>query len=195
MLGPALGFAMTLAGLTAVTGCGGSSTPSVASLATTTRSSTGESAATKPSWAALAACFTSHGFTASLRSGNGGSANFTYGGVAFSGNVDPNSPQFQAAAQACRKYQPGGGPSPLTPAQRTEAAKAMVSFASCMRKSGAPNFPDPNSDGTFPIHSLKQLGLGTPRFQTAFKSCQSLEPKVGPRIVFGPGNVEQRAAG
>ena len=68
----------------------------------------------------------------------------------------------------------------------------MVSFAGCMRNNGVPNFPDPKSDGTFSFDSLKQLGIGTPRFQTAFKTCQPLEPKVGPRIVFGAGNIEER---
>jgi hypothetical protein len=94
--------------------------------------------------------------------------------------------------QACRKYLPGGGPPSLTPAQQAVAAKAMASFASCMRKQGVPNFPDPKSNGTFSIDGLTQLDMGTPRFQAAFKTCQSLEPKVGPRIVFGAGNVDQR---
>jgi len=172
-----------------VAGCGGSSSPSVARLATTTSSAT-KTAATRPSTAALAACFRSHGFAASL--GSGGGANIRFGGVTISGNVDPNSPQFQAAVQSCRKYLPGGGPPSLTPAQRAMAVKAMASFAACMRRKGAPNFPDPNSDGTFSASDIKQLGIGTPGFQTAFKTCEPLEPKVGPRIVFGAGNVDQR---
>ncbi|HEY3962280.1 MAG TPA: hypothetical protein VGL84_07110 [Gaiellaceae bacterium] len=190
MFGRALGVVTTLAGVSMVAGCGGSSAPSVARLATTT-SSAARTAGTRPSTSALATCFRSHGFPASIGSGNGGNANITFGGVSIGGNVDPNSLQFQAAMQACRKYLPGGGPPALTPAQRATAVKAMASFASCMRKEGAPNFPDPNSDGTFPASSVKQVGIGTPRFQTAFKTCEPLEPKVGPRIVFGAGNVEQ----
>ena len=185
MLGRAPGLAVTLAGLAAVAGCGGSSAPSVARLATTATSS----AATTPNRVALATCFTSHGLAASF--GNGVGGNLTFDGVTFSGNVDPNSPQFQAAAQACRKYMPSGPP-PLSAAQRAEGAKAMVSFAGCMRSNGVPTFPDPKSDGTFSFDSLKQLGIGTPRFQSAFKICQALEPKVGPRIVFGAGNIEER---
>jgi|SRR5579862_1053505 len=189
MLGRALCCAATLAGVATVAGCGGSSAPAVARLATTA-SSAGKAPVTRPSAAALAACFRSHGFVASM--GDGGGGNVGFGGVTISGNIDPSSPQFQAAVQSCRKDLPGGGPPSLTPAQRATAAKAMASFAACMRKKGAPNFPDPNSDGTFPASSLRQLGIGTPRFQTAFNTCEPLEPKVGPRVVFGAGNVDQR---
>ena len=189
MLGRTLGLAMTLAGLAVATGCGGGSVPSVAQLATTTTSSAAGARSTAPDRAALATCFTSHGFAASFGSGGGG--NLTFDGVAFSGNVDPSSPQFQAAVQACRKYMPSGPPPPSA-AQRAEGAKAMVRFAGCMRENGVPNFPDPDSDGTFSFSSLKQLGIGIPDFQSAFKTCEPLEPKVGPRIVFGAGNIEQR---
>ncbi len=105
-------------------------------------------------------------------------------GVALSGNVDPASPRFQAALQACRKYLPGGGPPSLTPAQQAEAAKAEASFAACMRKHGVPNFPDPNGNGRFPLASLERLNSSSPRFKTAFKTCRSLQPKVGPRLAF-----------
>jgi hypothetical protein len=87
--------------------------------------------------------------------------------------------------QACRKYLPGGGPPALTPAQRAEAAKGMVAFASCMRKNGVSSFPDPTGQGTFPPGSLARLDPNTPVVHTAFKDCESLEPTVGPRIEFG----------
>ena len=106
-------------------------------------------------------------------------------GVTLGGNVDPGSPQFQAAMQACRKYLPGGGPPALTPAQRAEAAKAMAAFAACMRKNGVSSFPDPNGQGTFPPGSLARLDPSTPLVETAFKACESLESKVGPRIELG----------
>ncbi len=87
--------------------------------------------------------------------------------------------------QACRKFLPGGGPPALTPAQQAAAAKGMLSFASCMRRDGVPSFPDPNGAGRFPFGSISKLDPTTPLFQSAFKSCESLEPKVGPRITFG----------
>jgi hypothetical protein len=102
--------------------------------------------------------------------------------MTISGNVDPDSPQFQSAMQACRKYLPGGGPPTLTPAQQAEAAKAMLRFATCMRSNGVPSFPDPNGEGRFPLGSLSELDPNSPLVQSAFKACESLEPKVGPRI-------------
>jgi hypothetical protein len=53
-----------------------------------------------------------------------------------------------------------------------------------MRKSGVPNFPDSDRQGRFPLGSLDKLDAFAPLFQTAYKPCRSLEPRVGPRIVF-----------
>ena len=185
----ALAALLTLVGVAAA-GCGGSKMPSVASLATTTptgstTSGAGGTQSTKPSRAALASCFSAHGFQASVGSGSGSGDSVTVFGVTIGENVNPDSTQFQAAMQACRRFIPDGGPPALTPAQRAAAAKAMLSFASCMRKDGVPSFPDPNGEGRFPIGSIDKLDQSSPLFQSAFKSCQSLEPKVGPRIEFG----------
>ena len=175
----------------AAAGCGGSKTPSVASLGTTSTSTTGAAGvgaatAARPSTAALAACFESHGFAASVGSAaTAPSRALSILGVTIGGNVNPDSPQFQAALQACRKFLPGGGPPSLTPAEQSAAAKAMLNFASCMRKDGVPSFPDPDGRGRFPFASISTLDPSTPLFQHAFKSCQSLEPKVGPRVRFG----------
>lgn len=172
-------------------GCGGSKALSVASVATTTSaggasSATGaaSAASARPSTAALITCFASHGFQATAGSGGSGNS-ITFGGVTISGNVDPDSPQFQAATQACSKYLPGGGPPAMTPAQQAAAAKANLSLAECMRKNGVSNFPDPNSQGRFPEGTMKQLDPNSPLFQTAFKTCGPLQSKVGPRIGFG----------
>ncbi|HWB21668.1 MAG TPA: hypothetical protein VG652_02135 [Gaiellaceae bacterium] len=168
----------------AAAGCGGSKPAPVASLGTTVTTGAGSPTAPAASRAALAACFGSHGFPASVGSASTSSQTLSVFGVQISGNVDPGSAQFQAALQACRKFIPGGGPPALTPAQEAEAAKAMLSFAACMRKDGVPTFPDPNGQGRFPLGSIGKLDPSAPLFQSAFKSCQPLEPKVGPRIVF-----------
>jgi hypothetical protein len=166
--------------------------PSVASLTTASpngqlsTATAGNPTATKPSSAALAACLTSHGFAASVGSAANASGNtVSLGGVVVSGNVDPSSSQFQAAMQACRRFLPGGGPPALTPAEQAEHAKAMLSFAVCMRKHGVASFPDPDGEGRFPLGSLGKLDPNAPMFESAFRACESLEPKVGPRIGFG----------
>ena len=61
----------------------------------------------------------------------------------------------------------------------------MTSFSACMRKHGVPRFPDPNGRAMFTPGQLEQLDPTSPLFLTAFKACESLEPKVGPRIEFG----------
>jgi hypothetical protein len=145
----------------------------------TAKSSTG----TKPSQAAFALCLSSHGFAASVGSAaNANGRTLNIFGVGVTGNVDPSSPQFQRAMQACRKFLPGGGPPALTPAQQAEAAKANLAFAVCMRQNGVPSFPDPNGQGFFPVASLSGLDPNSPLVQTAFKACESLEPKVGPHL-------------
>jgi hypothetical protein len=168
-------------------GCGGSKTPSVASLGTTSPGgSTTTTSPAKPSRAAFASCLSSHGFQASVGSAaTAGSRALTVFGVVIDGNVDPSSAQFQSALQACRKFLPGGGPPALTPAQQAEHAKAMASFAACMRKHGVPSFPDPDGQGLFSPSSIKGLDPTSPLFQSAFKDCASLQGKVGPRLEFG----------
>src|SRR5271154_4237409 len=100
----ALAAVLTLLAVAAA-GCGSSKTPSVASLATTTvtgsTTSGGSAQSAIGSRAALASCFASHGFQASVGSGDGGGRSLSVFGVTLSGNVDPDSAQFQAAMQAC----------------------------------------------------------------------------------------------
>jgi hypothetical protein len=113
--------------------------------------------------------------------------------VIVSGNVNPNSPQFRAAMQACRRYLPPGPP-PLSQAAQAEAARAMLAFASCMRSHGVPAFPDPTSRGLIPFVGLNGIDPSSPLVLAAFKTCEPLEPKVGPRIELGPGgNVGERS--
>ncbi|MGH3000630.1 MAG: hypothetical protein ACRDNM_15135 [Gaiellaceae bacterium] len=167
-------------------GCGAAKTPSVAGIgATHTTSAASASGQRDP--AAFARCMSSHGFAASVGSaGTAGDQELSIAGVVIGGNVDPSSPQFQTAMQACRKFLPGGGPQPLSPAQQAEHAKAMANFAACMRKHGAPNFPDPNAQGMFTPRQLGgRLQPDSPVVRAAFKRCESLEPKVGPPIELG----------
>jgi hypothetical protein len=94
--------------------------------------------------------------------------------------IDPQSPAFQAAQQACRKVIPGGagGPIKATKAQFTKA----LAFARCMRTHGVPRFPDPVASvpgGSGPIVSLAGMlfkpGQGldpqSPAFQQAASHC------------------------
>jgi len=167
------------------TGCGGGSSPSVASLgpaaSTTTTGSAGGIAPTKPSATAFVAfvhCLQKHGVQAQL--GPQGR------GVSISGG-DPSSSQFQAAQKACQKLLPGGGPPTLTPAQKAEQLKQLLTLAKCMRTHGFPNFPDPDSQGAFDFSSSGNVDPQTTQFQSAMSACRPKNGKVPLRIGFRVG--------
>jgi hypothetical protein len=177
----------------AAAGCGGGSgAPGVAALgstgATTSSTTTAHTASAGYDSSTLAACFRSHGFPATEDSSGGGGSNGELSihlpGLSISG--DPKSTQFQAAMQACRKDLPGGGPPALTPAQQAESRRELTVFAACMRKHGVPGFPNPSSQGTFPIGSLQAAGLMSSQSQAAARTCQPLLGKIGARLTL-PG--------
>jgi hypothetical protein len=187
------GASFALAGVVAVmvlgtailaTGCGGgSSGRAVTSLGPTTIPA-GSSAAASANKAsvfsralAFAQCMRSHGepnFPDPVRQGN--SAHET---ISPDSGVDPNSPQFTAARNACKHLLPNNGapgPSPgqtLTPAEQADYLKA----AACMRKHGIPDFPDPTfQNGTVSFNSQTPIDTNTPQYKRAVTICQKLIP-------------------
>jgi hypothetical protein len=68
-----------------------------------------------------------------------------------------------------------GGSSPESPATLQRAALA---YARCMRASGVPNFPDPNSSGGF---SVRGIDPGSPSVTAARAKCRRFMPP-------GPGS-------
>lgn len=83
-------------------------------------------------------------------------------------DLNPQSPAFQAAARACRKFQPGGGNAPVQTPQQLAAA---VKFAACMRSHGFPSFPDPDGHGVFNLPSA--INSQSSQFSSVASSCQS----------------------
>lgn len=62
------------------------------------------------------------------------------GSVSLPPSINPQSPAFQSAQQACASLRPRGSP----PRPISAAAKAsFVANAKCMRTHGIPDFPDP----------------------------------------------------
>lgn len=132
-----------------VAGCGGSKSPAIANLGTTTSSSTntGGGAGSRPTQAQMqqaalrySECMRSNGVPKFPDPAAGGGFQ-----VQTRSGIDPSSPTFQAAQTKCSKLLPGGGP----PAPGTEthpsaqALAKMVKAARCMRAHGVPDFPDP----------------------------------------------------
>jgi hypothetical protein len=91
------------------------------------------------------------------------------------GGLDPNSPVFQAAQQACQKLLPAGS------VGQPQAQQAQdLKFARCMRAHGISNFPDPATGGSGAGVKLPpDIDASSPQFVAAQKACQS--------ILAGPG--------
>jgi hypothetical protein len=123
----------------------------------------------------FAECMRAHGepdFPDPVQSGNGVQ-------LRLNNNVDPRSPQFQAAQKACASYAPPGIAAGGSPAKLREELDA---FAACMRSHGEPNFPDPKvSSSSAPGGRNKvavQIGgpginPRSPQYAKAQQACRS----------------------
>lgn len=100
-------------------------------------------------------------------------------------NVDPNSPEFKAAQEACHKLQPG--PGSMSAQQRAQARADGLKMASCMHAHGFPTFPDPNSQGVIEITPADGLNTNSPQYQSAVKRCQTGDIMIAQRSGSGGG--------
>jgi hypothetical protein len=92
--------------------------------------------------------------------------------------IDPNSPRYKAADQACKSLMP---PSSLSPAQQAAMKAGNLRYAQCMRAHGIAGFPDPNSQGALQVQATPGTVLdpNNPRYQSANTACQHFEPGGG----------------
>lgn len=159
--------------------CGsGAAAPGVASLgaaSTTTQAASpggGSSPASSTQQAKLlrySECMRSHG----LADFPDPSAN---GGIRISvhpgSELNPSSPQFQAAQKACQSLMPGAL---TTPAEKAAANAKALLFSQCMRAHGITDFPDPNGQGVIDIQFGNGLNQSSSQYEKAQQACQSLE--------------------
>jgi hypothetical protein len=158
--------AAALAGLTLLAACsGGSSNPATDAGAGSARSSA----------LAYSRCMRAHGIKAFPDPNSQGGLSLSAGPGT---GIDPSSPQFKAADQACRSLMPGSN---LSPAQQAAAKATALRYSRCMRAHGIPDFPDPNSQGGIGIQARpgSDLDPNNPRFQAANTACQKLMPGGG----------------
>lgn len=158
----------TLALLVVSCSSGGGDGTGVASLGAGTGSA---SSHPKASPLAYSQCMRKHGITKFPDPGENGELRINAGPGT---GIDPESPQFKAAEQACKALQP-------TPpaADRKKNRDAMLKFAQCMRKHGVAAFPDPSADGRLEIKSKKgdtSLDPNSSVFKNAQLACQHLMP-------------------
>jgi hypothetical protein len=102
------------------------------------------------------------------------SGSFTIDGVVNGSSLDPNSPAFKRAVEACRSLEPPG----FTGAKATPKQEvARLEFARCMRDNGVPDFPDPTPTGplvdTNRIPSASTTG-GMSALNTAMHKCGAI---------------------
>lgn len=90
--------------------------------------------------------------------------------------IDTQSPTYQTALQACKKYTPAGN---LSPAQSAAQNAKGLEFSQCMRSHGVPNYPDP-STGPAGEQVINLHGTGidpsSPTYQAASQACQKIVP-------------------
>lgn len=145
------------------------SQPTTAAVSAAGSSSTGQTPLAQA--VAYSQCMRSHGapnFPDPVQTPDGGYGYRTHG-------IDPNSPAFQGALQACR-----GLPSPWnSTGQQLSAAQqqAWLNWAKCIRAHGQPNFPDPTFSGS-EVHD-SGIDSSSSQLQSAMGSCKSQMPSVG----------------
>lgn len=182
----ALAALAALATGAALAACGGSSpTSTVASLGSSTASSSTApaaggaatpSAADNAKLVKYSQCMRSHGVP-DFPDPTGGRLMLQFK-KGSSSTLDPNSPQFQAATQACKSLAPAGlgsGQS-VSPQAQAQALK----FARCMRSHGVPGFPDPTFSGGGIRIQAKGIDLSSPAAKRAQQACGSLLPGGAP---------------
>jgi hypothetical protein len=95
------------------------------------------------------------------------SGELTVDGVLNGSSLDPDSPAWKQAIDACKDLQPAG----FTGHKRSAEQQAdALEFAQCMRDNGVEDFPDPTADGPLIMvngaHSI-------PGFHAAVDKCRA----------------------
>ena len=164
---------ISLGVFTAAYGSGGSASPGVANLGSTTTSISGPSGASGSSGniegAQLnyAKCMQIHGEPDYPEPVGNPATN-----AHELGKLDPNSPRFQSAEYACRGHLPKGAP--VSPRERAKVLTEALRFAHCMQTHGMPNWPEPSARG----YMVAPVGAAadSPTYLKAAKICKPLLP-------------------
>ena len=121
----------------------------------------------------LARCMRAHGVSNFPDPRPGG------GGIQLGPGVNPESPAFQSAKQACREFFPNHGTPPATSSSERAAA---LKLSRCMRSHGVPQFPDPafspphNARAVLVMRGMvfaipNSVDPNSPAFQHAARAC------------------------
>lgn len=87
-------------------------------------------------------------------------------------DLNPESPAFQKAEEACRALAPSMEPSAE---QEDELQAGALEYSECMRSHGVSNFPDPEvSEGHVKMSVPRAIDPSSPAFQKADEACREL---------------------
>ena len=162
-----------LVGAGGLAACGGSSS------ATTSAATSSQSATQQRAVAALtqfAGCMRAHGVPVPDPNAQGQIAGSTQLEQQYR-----NTPQGQAAANACQSYLQRAV-TQLTPANMAQFVHAQLLFARCLRAHGV-NAPDPTPSGEIQLNA-QAVNKSSPQFQRAAGACQHLTQRV-PHVAIG----------
>lgn len=167
--------AVSLAALAAlVTGCSsGSGGPGIASVGSTGSPSGSAGSTQSAGPAAYSQCMRAHGIAKFPDPGPNGELQLRAGPGT---GIDPESPQYKAADQACKALMPTH-----SAADAQKNYETLLKYAQCMRKHRITDFPDPTPNGGLAIKSTpgSDLDPNSPRFQDADKACRHYLPNGG----------------
>ncbi|MGI5226307.1 hypothetical protein [Actinoallomurus sp. CA-142502] len=152
-------------------GCGGSGGSSSASSST----AAGGKATTSTKAVRYAQCMRTHGVPSFPDpTADGRSTIIMKKGT----DMDPDSPKFKAAQQACKAYAPSGQ---ARGAQDPKQQAQMLKYVTCMRQNGVPDFPDPQNGAIiFKGGPGQGVDPNSPQFKAATQKCQKLLPAGAP---------------
>jgi hypothetical protein len=143
-------------------GCGGGSSPGVASIASSTNAAT-----TQSGLVAYSRCMRSHGMP-----------NFpdpdSRGTLPSLQALGVSKPTWARGDIACKHLLPNGGGEPQETAQQTRTRlMAGLSFARCMRGHGVTRFPDPTAQGDLSVEMVRAQGIvvQSPAVLRAVQAC------------------------
>jgi hypothetical protein len=98
-----------------------------------------------------------------------------------------------AAQRVCKKDLPSLGQH--ASAEKATANAAAVKYASCMRSSGVPSFPDPNGQGVIQFNAAGSLEASSPAFQKAQTACKRLDNGFGEASSTASGSPTSGSGG
>ena len=192
----ALGSAAARAGCVAVVllgagvlaaGCGGGSPAGVATLGSTTTTSSPvaasnpNSAAVEKAVLAYVGCMHTHGEPdmpePQVTEEGGGRVHINLAATPGA-SFDPRSRQFSGANAACQHLLPTKGSASSAPIITAADQADYLKAVDCMRTHGFPDFPDPTfADGTVSFNTTARIDTHSSQFELAVGTCEKLIPR------------------